>query len=174
MGPNLVTWLWIKWHLFWRFRSYFWIGRLVQIFPFDYNGWQLPYASDYVTIGYSSCKLVYHEINEMNTGLKVLVYLTPLWVFVMESWWNEKWRSILRAFIPEQDQGSYAEFLLKIVLEFLLGKIAARLIFKIMLKSLHIGAEVKMCWTPRDSVKFNIMVNWKVSPCLFIIKASNI
>ena len=29
-------------------------------------------------------------------------------------------------------------FLLKIVLQFLLGKIAARLIFKIMLKSLHI------------------------------------
>ena len=35
-------------------------------------------------------------------------------------------------------QGWYAEFLLKIVLQFLIGKVAARLIFKIMLKSLHI------------------------------------
>ena len=42
------------------------------------------------------------------------------------------------------DQGWYAEFFLKIVLQFLLGKIAARLIFKIVLKSLHIGpGEVK-------------------------------
>ena len=39
-------------------------------------------------------------------------------------------------------QGWYAEFLLKIILQFLLGKIAARLIFKIKLKSLHIGPEV--------------------------------
>ena len=38
--------------------------------------------------------------------------------------------------------GWYAEFLLKIVLQLLLGKIAARLIFKIMLNSLHIGPEL--------------------------------
>ena len=35
--------------------------------------------------------------------------------------------------------GWYAEFLLKIVLQFLLGKIAEILIIKIILKSLHIG-----------------------------------
>ena len=35
--------------------------------------------------------------------------------------------------------GWYTEFLLKIILQFLFEKIAARLIFKIMLKSLHIG-----------------------------------
>ena len=38
-------------------------------------------------------------------------------------------------------QGWYAEFLLKIVLQILLGKIAVRLIFQIMLKSLHIGPD---------------------------------
>ena len=51
------------------------------------------------------------------------------------------------------DLGWYAEFLLKIVLQFLLGKIAARLIFKIMLGSLHIGPEVRTCldfeWSQR-------------------------
>ena len=35
--------------------------------------------------------------------------------------------------------GWYAEFLLKIILQFLLGKITPRLIYRIMLKSLHIG-----------------------------------
>ena len=42
-------------------------------------------------------------------------------------------------------QGTNAEFLLKIVLQFLLGKIAARLISKIKLKSLHIvpGVETR-------------------------------
>ena len=37
------------------------------------------------------------------------------------------------------DLGWYAEFLLKILLKFLFGERAARLISKIMLKSLHIG-----------------------------------
>ena len=40
------------------------------------------------------------------------------------------------------DQVWYAEFMLKIVLQFLLGILAARLIFKIMLNSLHIGPVV--------------------------------
>ena len=35
----------------------------------------------------------------------------------------------------------YAEFLLKIRLQFLLGILSARLIFKIMLNSLHIGPD---------------------------------
>ena len=40
--------------------------------------------------------------------------------------------------------GWYAEFLLKIVIQFLLGKIAAKLIFKIMLKSLHLGPGIRI------------------------------
>ena len=41
------------------------------------------------------------------------------------------------------DLGWYAEFLLKIILQFLLGKIPARLNFKIILKSLHIGPGIQ-------------------------------
>ena len=43
--------------------------------------------------------------------------------------------------MKQKHQGWYAGMLLKIVLQILLGKIAARLIFKIMLKSLYIGLE---------------------------------
>ena len=39
-------------------------------------------------------------------------------------------------------QGRYAEFLLKIILKFLLGKTSARLNLKIKLNSLHIGSDV--------------------------------
>ena len=43
----------------------------------------------------------------------------------------------------ECDLGWYAQFLPKIVVKFLLEKIVARLIFKIMLKSLHIGPQFR-------------------------------
>ena len=43
--------------------------------------------------------------------------------------------------IPTANILDLALFLFKIELQFLLGKIAARSIFKIMLKSLHIGSE---------------------------------
>ena len=50
--------------------------------------------------------------------------------------------NLLLVLVLSQDLGSYAEFCLRSYLNFfLLGKIAARLIFKIMLKSLHIGPE---------------------------------
>ena len=39
--------------------------------------------------------------------------------------------------------GWYAEFMLKIILQFLLGKTRARLNLKIMLNSLHIGPDAK-------------------------------
>ena len=62
-------------------------------------------------------------------------------------------------------RGWYAEFLLKIVLQFLLGKIAARLIFKTMLKSLHIGpglGELTCSWKSWSSV-WPICI-WSIHP----------
>ena len=48
---------------------------------------------------------------------------------------------MLLVLVSSQDLGWYAEFLLKFILQFLLGKTSARLNLKIMLNSLHIDPE---------------------------------
>ena len=48
----------------------------------------------------------------------------------------------LHEFLKSRGQGWYAEFLLKIILQFLLEKTSARVNLKIRLNSLHIGPGV--------------------------------